>query len=375
MKFASRLDGIDLSGLRKMFELSTEDSVNLGLGEPDFNPPKVALDALKTAVYEGKNKYGPTAGIPQLRTALAERNSIYKKGLTADNVMITGSGSEALLAAMIAFIDQGDEVLYPDPGFVLYKPQVKLMGGKPVAYPVEQANGFVPQVETLNELITPKTKAIVVNSPSNPTGAVYDEKYVRSISELAMEHDLVIISDEVYDSVIYDTRHHSFLGDYENVVFINSFSKIYAMTGWRLGYVISSPELIKALIITHYHIMACPASPFQHAALATMSAPQEFVKEMVNEFKQRRDLIVERLNSIAGMNCLLPRGAFYAFPAYEQEIPSNELAMKFARAGVICSPGSAFGPGGEGHIRFSYAASKDQIEKGMDIVEKVMNEL
>jgi len=375
MKFAPRLDTIEISGLRKMFDLATEDSMNLGLGEPDFNPPRIALDALTKAINEGKNKYGPSAGIPRLRDAVAEHNQIYKMGLTRDNVLITGSASEALMTTALTFIDKGDEVLYPDPGFVLYKPQVQLAGGKGIPYPLLYENGFVPRVDDLNELVTKKTKAIFVNSPSNPTGAIFSENDVRAICDLAEENGLIIISDEVYDRMIYDTKHASFLGDYDNVVFINSFSKIYAMTGWRLGYIISNPEFIKGLLISHYHIMACPASPFQHAALEALNGPQDFVTNMVSTFKKRRDLIVEKLNSIEGMTCLLPKGAFYAFPKYTQEIPSAELAMEIAKAGTICSPGTAFGPNGEGHLRFSYAASTEVIEKGIDIVADVMGKL
>jgi aspartate aminotransferase len=375
MKFASRLDEVEISGLRKMFDLATEDSLNLGLGEPDFNPPESALDALNKAVYNGQNKYGPSAGIPQLREAVAEHNRIYRKDLTMDNVLITGSASEALMSAVLTFIEKGDEVLYPDPGFVLYKPQVQLAGGKPIKYPLYQEHNFVPRIDDLERVVSKNTKAIYVNSPSNPTGAVFDRDDVKAITDFAEDHDLVIISDEVYDRMLYDTNHVSFLGNYENVVFINSFSKIYAMTGWRLGYVVSNPEFIKGLLISHYHIMACPASPFQHAALATLKGPQDFVTNMVSTFKTRRDLIVEKLNSIDGMKCLLPRGAFYAFPQYEQDIKSEDLAMEIARAGTICSPGTAFGPGGEGHLRFSYAAKTEVIEKGIDIVAEVMSKL
>jgi aspartate aminotransferase len=375
MKLASRLEGIDLSGLRKMFDLVTEKTINLGLGEPDFNPPPVALEALNNAVLEGKNKYGPTPGLPQLRTALAEKNQIYKKDLTADNVMVTGSASEALMASMLTFVEDGCEVLYPDPGFVLYEPQVKLAGGKGIPYPLEQENGFVPQPDTINELITSKTKALIVNSPSNPTGGVFDKNAVKGLTEIAKEHNLIIISDEVYDRMVYDSDHNSFLGDYENVIFINSFSKIYAMTGWRLGYIISSPEIIKGLIITHYHIMACPPSPFQHGVMAALSGAQDFVNDMVNEFQQRRDLIVEKLNTIDGISCLVPKGAFYVFPSFDFKISSADFAMKLAEAGVICSPGTAFGPRGEGHLRFSYAASRDKIEQGINIVAEVAESL
>jgi aspartate aminotransferase len=358
-----------------MFELSTKDSINLGLGEPDFQPPPAALEGLKNAVFEGKNKYGPTAGLPELRNALAESNRIYKSDLTADNIMVSGSGSEALMATMLSFINPGDEVLCPDPGFVLYRPQVKLVGGKDIAYPVEEEHGFVPQADQLNELITSKTRAIIVNSPSNPTGAVFDSDEVKAIKEIAQEHNLLIISDEVYDKMVYDRHHISFLGDYENVVVINSFSKTYAMTGWRLGYMISSPELIKGLTITRDHIMACPSSPYQHAALAAINGPQDFLNEMREEFQRRRDLIVDKLNAIDGLNCVNPQGAFYVFPSYKFEISAVDLAMKLASAGVITSPGTAFGPRGEGHIRFSYAASRETIEKGVEIVNDVFKNL
>ncbi|UCH88824.1 MAG: pyridoxal phosphate-dependent aminotransferase [Thermoplasmata archaeon] len=375
MQFASRLEGIELSGLRKMFELSTKESINLGLGEPDFNPPETALEGLKKAVYDGKNKYGPTAGIPELKAALAEKNQIYKKDLSADNVLVTGSGSEALMTTMLSFVESGDEVLYPDPGFVLYKPQIQLAGGKGVAYPVEQEFGFVPQINQLEELVTDKTKVIIVNSPSNPTGAVFNQDDVKAIIRFAEDHNLLIVSDEVYDKMVYNTQHNSFLGDYENVIYINSFSKIYAMTGWRLGYLIGPKELVQGLMITHYHIMACPPSPFQHAALAAMSGPQDFVEEMVGEFKQRRDLIVEKLNDVKGFSCLKPEGAFYAFPSFDLKMNSVDLAMKLAQNGVICSPGTAFGPRGEGHLRFSYAASRETIERGIDVVADVVKKL
>jgi aspartate aminotransferase len=279
------------------------------------------------------------------------------------------------MSTALTFIDKGDEILYPDPGFVLYKPQIQLTGGKPVEYPLDQEHNFVPQIEDLEKLVTQNTKAIYVNSPSNPTGAVFDEKDVSAITDFANDHNLVIVSDEVYDRMLYDTEHRSFLGDYENVIFINSFSKIYAMTGWRLGYIISNPEFIKGLLVSHYHIMACSASPIQHAALSTLKGSQDFVTDMVSEFQKRRDLIVEKLNSIDGMSCLVPRGAFYAFPKYEQKIKSEELALEIAKAGTICSPGTAFGPGGEGHLRFSYAAPTDVIEKGIDIVADVMGKL
>lgn len=375
MKIASRLDKIEMSGIRKMFDLAGKNAIHLGLGEPDFQPPQNVMNALKTAVAEGHNKYESTTGIVDLRTAIAESSSKYKKGLNAENVIVTTGGTEALMCTQLSFFEKGDEVLIPDPGFVLYSPQLKIAGAKPVLYPLHHENDFVPKEDDLKNLITPKTKAIITNSPSNPTGGMFKKEDVKMILDLAMDHNLLIISDEVYDQIVYDGKHYSFLGDYENVIHINSFSKTYSMTGWRIGYIISSTDIIKNLAIMHYHIVACPSTPIQYAALTAIKGPQDYVAKMVKEFKLRRDLIVKELNSIEGFHCAMPKGAFYAFPMFDYKLKSSELAIKLAQNNLICSPGSAFGPRGEGHLRFSYANSQDNIKKGIEIIKKVSETL
>jgi aspartate aminotransferase len=372
---STRMKGIEMSGIRKMFDLASKDAIHLGLGEPDFEPPEVAIDALDDAVRSGKNNYGPSAGIPELREAIAEEYCQHRDGTTMENVIITNSGSEALMSAALTFFDAGDEVLVPDPGFVLYKPQVQLCKAVPVSYALHREYNFVPQLDDLENLVTARTKAIIINSPSNPTGAVYNKYDVKDLLNFASDHELLVISDEVYDHMVYDDKHHSFLSDYDNVVVINSFSKRFAMTGWRLGYMVASTKWARELVIAHYHMVACPPTPFQWAALAAVKDSNGFEAMMREEFKARRDLIVGRLNRMDGVECELPKGAFYAYPYFDFHIKADELAMTCARNNLICTPGTAFGNMGKGHMRFSYANSQENIEKGMDIFERVVEDL
>jgi len=368
--FASRATHIELSGIRKMFEAAPAGAINLGLGEPDFQPPQHILEALERAVREGMNKYGPTGGIAELRTAVAERLSKYA-AVKPDQVLITTGATEGLCAAMQTLVDRGDEVLTPDPGFVLFAPHITLASGTPVFYKVRKEDEFQPRVDELNELVTPKTKAIVVNSPANPTGGVLDRKAIREIVEVAEDNDLLILSDEVYEPFVYEGRHETFLGKYDKVVYVNSFSKVFSMTGWRLGYVVAPPEIVKTLAKISYYLIACPPTPTQVAVLAGLRGPQDFVTQMVKEFGKRREIVVDAMNRIKGFDCPWPKGAFYVFPSFTFDLTSEALAMKILRAGVICTPGSAFGVGGEGHLRFSYANSRENLVKGMEIVAGV----
>lgn len=387
LRFADKMDRIKMSGIRKMFDMAKEDSVHLGLGEPDFQPPDFAIQALKDALDNGYNKYGPTNGLPPLREAIAEDlNKTFaaegrqagfdgEKNVVSDNIIVTASGTEALCSVTKTMFQAGDQVLYPNPGFVLYAPQITLAEATPVDYPLTHENEFVPQVTDLQERVTPKTKAIIVNSPNNPTGGVHTLKDVEELTKFAVDNDLTIISDDVYDKVIYDGVHHSFIGRTDNMVMINSFSKTYCMTGWRIGYMAASKDVAGKLSIGHYYTVACTPSPIQHSVLAALKGPQEFVTDMVAEYKERRDLIVDLLNDIPGIDCLKPKGAFYVFPKYEHDITSGDLAIECVKAGLICSPGTAFGDFGEGHIRFSYANNKDNIQKGIDIFKDVYTNL
>jgi len=367
MMFASRAGHVEVSGIRKMFESAPPGAINLGLGEPDLQPPPKVIEALKKAIDSGMNKYGPTGGIPELRQAVAERLAKFAD-VKPDTVLITTGATEALCVTMQTLIDNGDEVLIPDPGFVLFGPQVRLAGGVPVTYSLAKDNGFIPGIDELRSLVTHRTKAIIVNSPANPTGAVFDRKTVQAIADFAKEEGLIVISDEVYDAIVYEGAHESFLGKYENTVYVNSFSKVFAMTGWRLGYLTAPPEMIKQMAKIHYYMVACPPTPTQYAVLAGLREPEDYVPKMVKEFGIRREIIVKELGKMPGFHCLKPKGAFYAFPTYDYDMASEEMAMSLLSGGVICTPGRAFGEQGERHIRFSYANSQDNIKKAMERV-------
>jgi aspartate aminotransferase len=376
VKLSSRLDGIKTSGVRKMFEMAKRDAIQLGLGEPDFNPPPEAIEALKKAVDEGKNKYASIFGLQELREAIGKYCCRYQDGLTGENVVVTLSGSEALMVTSMTFYDQGDEVLIPDPGFVFYRPHAMVNGAKPVAYPLKQENGFVPTQDDLLERISPSTKAIIVNFPNNPCGSTITKEDRKMITDIASDKGLAIITDEVYDQIIYEKEHVSFLGHYDDLVFINSFSKSFAATGWRIGYLLSPDlELVEKLGVMHYYTVACPTTPIQIAMLEALTKCQDFPKMMVTEFRKRRQVIVDLLNEIDGVDCLMPKGAFYVLPKVDVKVADMELATEIVKAGVICSPGSAFGPAGAGHIRFSYANNIENIEKGISIVAKVIKKL
>ncbi len=373
---ARRLLGIEMSGIRKMFDMAGADSVNMGLGEPDFNPAPHIIEALHEAAKRGDNGYGPSLGLPALREAIGERIASKWKGeATADNIIVTAGATQGLMAINQTFVDHGDEVLVPDPGFVLYASQARICGGVPVPYDLTADNGYLPDVDEINEKITPRTKLIVVNTPSNPTGACMSHDDVEAFSQLAEDHDLMVVADEVYDTMTFDGEHHSFLSHLDNVIWVNSFSKTYAMTGWRLGCIATKQEYVRAIETMHYYTVACPPTPIQHAGVAALKGPQDQAEEMVETFRKRRDVITDRIQNIRGLHMQKPGGAFYAMPSYDFRMRSTELSMKLAEKGLICSPGSAFGKLGEYHLRFSYATSTEEIHRGMDILESVCDEL
>ncbi|MEA3191065.1 MAG: hypothetical protein QOD77_1647 [Thermoplasmata archaeon] len=367
---ARRLLGIEMSGIRKMFELAGKDSVNMGLGEPDFEPAPHISQALADAVAAGKNHYGPSLGLPQLREAIAHRIKDYRgESVSAQNIIVTMGATQALMTINHTFVDHGDEVLVPDPGFVLYPSQARLCGAFPIGYSLTPENKYQPDVEEIKAKITPRTKLLIVNTPSNPTGACMDAATVRALCEVAEDHGIMVVADEVYDFLSYDAPHNSFLSHMDNVIWVNSFSKTYALTGWRLGCIATKRDYVKAIETMHYYTVACPPTPMQWAGVAAIEGPQDQSEQMFREFKKRRDLITRRLRKMRGIHMVKPGGAFYAFPQFDFDIPSEQFALNLAAKGLICSPGSAFGRLGEGHLRFSYACSLENIDRGMDILE------
>lgn len=373
MKISKRISEIPMSGIRKMFDLAGPDSINLGLGEPDLAPPKEAIDGMNAAASAGLNRYGPTAGIPELRAAVAERFSKYGD-ITGDNIIITPSGSSALLEITQSMIDPGDNVLIPSPGFVIYGPHAQLAGGTFTEYRLTEGD-FQPDTDDIQSKITPETRMIVVTNPSNPTGGVLNEETYRALSDIAEDTGVTILSDEVYDSFVYEGRHLSFMNQLDKAVVVNGFSKMMAVTGWRMGFACADEETMQALIKMQYHVCASPNMPAQYGILNALPHMDPYLENARRVFRARRDLISKRINEIPGMNIEPPRGAFYAFPSYDMDIPSAELASELVKEGLICTPGSAFGSFGEGHLRFSYAADENKINAGMDILERTVAKL
>jgi aspartate aminotransferase len=363
---AIRMRELEVSGIRKMFELAGKDAINFGIGEPDFQPPPFVIEAFARAMREGKNNYGPSSGIPKLRAAIAEKERHRLPTIDASHVVVTCGSTEGLYATLASYVDPGDEVLIPNPGFVLYRPHVFLCGGIPVTYPLRKEFHYRPRVDDLRQLVTPRTKALIVNSPSNPTGSCLRAKDVDYIVEFAREHDLLLLTDEAYDTITFDRPHASFLGKYENTVYFNTFSKTYAMTGWRIGYLVARPELAEPIKRMSYHLIANPPTPTQYACLAALEGPQDFVHGMVQTFHDRRDLIVKLVKDIPGADIVKPEGAFYAFVSYEPDVDCKQLALDLLRQQqVVVTPGDAFGSLGAGHFRISYAVDEETLRVGM----------
>lgn len=357
--------------------------VNLGVGEPDFCPPERILDAGCQAAKAGKTHYEPTNGVPELREALAQK-ALHDYALDYDpdsEVLVTVGGTEAIFLALFGLVNPGDEVLVPDPGFVLYEPGVRLMGGVPVSVPLLEERDFKLSVDDVMSLITDKSRVIILNYPNNPTGGILSYGDLAKLAKVIVERDLIVISDEVYEKIVYDGARHycaaTFPGMRERTLVVNSFSKTYAMTGLRVGYVYGPRDLVSALWLVHQHTVTCVDSLAQYIALEALKMNQSFVDGMVKEFDRRRRLVHGRLNAIEGIHCFMPKGAFYAFPNIREfGMASEEFAEFIAKeAHVVIVPGSAFGNHGEGYIRISYSVAYEKLEEALDRIERVVETL
>ena len=378
VRFSDRANSIRPTGVRRMFDMAGDDTIQFGLGEPDFQPPQLAIEAFDTAMRDGRNKYTTTAGHPELRAKIASLWHHLLPELDESNICITMSGTNGLLDIFLALVNPGDNVLIPEPYFPLYPPDVEICGGSPNLYPCRFENGFVPTIDDLEDRVNDATVAILYNFPSNPTGGNVKPEQRDELVAFAIKHDLWIITDEVYDRIVYDAPHVSFIGaGYDKVIMVQSFSKTFAMTGWRIGYLLSpDKEAMSQLTKMQYYVTACSNDAMQHAVLEALEKAPEYPESMCKEFKERRDLICERLNSIPGVSCHVPTGAFYVFPKVDVPgMSSEEIAMALLEGGVLCSPGTAFGSAGEGHLRFAYTISREDISKGMDRVEKILTDL
>lgn len=360
------------SAIREIFDRAPKNAINMGIGEPDFGPPQVMKDAFLEAVEKGLYKYGPTKGMPELRRGIAEMLSRTYPGISEGNIMVTCGATQGVMTSYETLFDPAVEVLIPDPGFVLYSPDALLVDAEPVPYYLWKEDGFEPNIEEMKNLITPRTEGIVVNSPSNPTGAVISKDKIRAIAEIASDNGLWVISDEVYDHFLYQHEHGSFLPYLENSIVVNSFSKSLGIPGWRIGYIVANQKIIEHLAKINYYSVACPSTPIQYAVTKALPELEHHIAHHLQEYDERRKLIVKLLNEIPGFKCSMPEGAFYVFPSYDQDISCMDLAFRILQAGVVCIPGCAFGDAGDGHLRFSYATNRENIEKGVEQVKQAV---
>lgn len=377
---AQRVATLKPSGIRKFFDIvaTMDDVISLGIGEPDFVTPEPILQAGIRSLQAGKTHYTSNQGLFELREEIAQQLfNLY--GVTyepASEVLVTVGVSEALYLALTAVLNPGEEVLIPSPCFVSYASEVILAGGKPVEIPTYVQDGFMPVPTTLEAAITPSTKAILIGYPNNPTGAVANKEIMLDVAEIAKRHDLVVISDEIYDQLVYGVEHVCFSAlpeMRERTIRLGGFSKSYAMTGWRIGFATAPAETLAGLIRIHqYTIMSAPTTA-QYAALTALREGAPAVEEMRDEYNRRRKLIVEGLNHL-GLTTREPRGAFYAFPDITasgmDENTFAERLLEEERVAVI--PGTAFGPGGENHVRCSYATAYEKIEEALHRMEHFM---
>jgi aminotransferase len=380
---AQRVQRVKPSGIRRFFDIAATmpDVISLGVGEPDFVTPRHICEAAIASINAGETHYTSNYGTLALREAIAAELQA-RNGLTyhpTNEIMATVGVSEALDDALRAVIDPGDEVLVPDPGYVAYEAGIIFAGGVPVPVPTRAENDFEPMALDFAALVTPRTKAILIGSPNNPTGAVISRAQLEGIARLAVAHDLVVLSDEIYSRLVYDAEHISIaaLPDmWERTVTLNGFSKAYAMTGWRIGYAAAPAHILEAMLKVHQYAIMCAPTDAQAAALEALQLGEDDVQAMVAEYARRRELMVNGFNRI-GLTCHAPRGAFYAFPDISSTgLTADEFTERLIREEhVAVVPGDAFGAAGAGHIRCAYCTAYEKIEEALTRIERLVRRL
>jgi aspartate/methionine/tyrosine aminotransferase len=388
MKVADRMESIPFSGIRKIFEevmrreKAGEEIIHLNIGRPDFDTPAHIKEAAKKALDEGKVHYSSNYGIPQLREALAdklqrENQMSYDPG----EIIVTVGGNEAVFIAMMGLLDAGDEVLIPDPCWLNYFYCVQMAGGVPVSIPARQEHQFTPSIDDFRSRVTDKTKMIVINTPNNPTGAVYSTESLQALAQLAEEKDLYVLSDEIYEKMVFDGHRHvsfgSLPGMKDRTVTVSGFAKNYSMTGWRLGFVAASPAAISAMVRIHQYVTICATSFAQWGAVAALNGPQDDVAHMIAEFGRRGTLVSSALQEMPGIQVAKPAGTFYIFPSITETGKSSQEMAEYLldEAKIAVVPGHVFGDYGEGFIRLSYANSYENLEKAMASMHKALQKL
>jgi aspartate/methionine/tyrosine aminotransferase len=365
----------------KALEAQGKNIIHLEIGEPDFDTPKnISLAAIK-ALTQGETHYNPSPGIPALRQALAEdvgkRRGIVVK---PEEVVVTPGAKPIMFFAMLALVNEGEEVIYPNPGFPIYESVINFIGAKAVPIPLREEYEFRFDMDEFKKLVNNKTKLIIINTPQNPTGGVLTKEDIEEIAKLAQKFGCWVLSDEVYGNILYEGEHYSITqipGMREQTILLDGYSKTYAMTGWRLGYGVMPPKLAEWVARLQTNSNSCVNTFIQHAGIEAVRGPQDDVYRMVAEFKRRRDVIVDGLNKIPGFKCLRPHGAFYVFPnikALGKSSPEMETLLLY-EANVAALSGTSFGEFGKGYLRFSYANSVENIRMALDRIKQVVAKL
>jgi len=388
MKLAERIARLEIESAfdvlvkARALEATGRSVVHLEIGEPDFPTPPHIVEAAKLALDQGWTRYGPTQGLPELREAIAEYVS-RSRGISVSsrNVCVVPGAKPILFFSMLAVLEPGDEVVYPDPGFPIYRSMIQYLGAKPVPVPLLESRGFSFDLNALRDKLSSRTRLLILNSPQNPTGGVIPGEDLREIAALVRDRDLMVLSDEIYSRIYYTAEAPASIatlpGMLEKTILLDGFSKTYAMTGWRLGYGVMPEWLVEGVNKLMVNSNSCAASFTQRAALAAITGPQTAVDNMVAQFRQRRDVFCQALNTIPGFRCVPPGGAFYAFANVEQTgMPSKDLAdFLLERAGVACLNGGSFGEHGEGYIRFSFANSLENLREAVERIQAVRKEM
>ena len=384
MKLARRMSRLgtetafEVLAKARRLEAEGMDIIHLEIGEPDFDTPANIVDAGARALRQGYTHYGPSPGLPEVKESIAQEISKTRGiSVAADNVVITPGGKPIMFFAILALVDPGEDVLYPNPGFPIYESMIRFVGGTPVPMQQYESRDFNIDVGEVADQVTSRTKLMIINSPNNPCGSVIARDDLQALAKLAEENDIIVLSDEIYSRFLYQGEHHSissFPGMRERTIILDGFSKTYAMTGWRIGFGVMPLELVEPISRLVTNSVSCTASFTQMAAAEALRGPQDDADNMVAEFKRRRDIIVEGLNRIPGVRCPTPQGAFYAFPNIEQTgMTSREFADRLLNeAGVACLAGESFGQFGNGYVRFSFASSAENLQKALERIERFL---
>ena len=362
----------------KALEAQGKSIIHLEIGEPDFDTPRHIIEAAHKALDDGWTHYGPASGDMNLKEAIVDEiKSSRNIDIGVENVVVTPGAKPIMFFGILSCVEEGDEVIYPNPGFPIYESMINFIGAKPVPLTLREEKDFSFEIDELSDLINDKTRMIIINSPQNPTGGVLSLEDLEQIASLVAERDIIVMTDEVYSRMVYDGEHHSILsldGMKEKTILIEGFSKTYAMTGWRLGYGVMPENVADMVSKFMVNSNSCTASFTQRAGIQALTGSQEDSENMIAEFKERKSVIVDGLNAIPGISCRTPKGAFYVFPNIKETgMTSEEAENKFLNdAGVACLKGTSFGANGEGYIRFSYANSKENIREALERIERVL---